>query len=94
MGPLRWRGYDRRAQLRRVGAASAVGDTLLHEVALELSRLPLDEHSRGLHKKALALKQLVDQASSEQTVIEAVRALHLEVRELSRISRTRIRLRR
>jgi hypothetical protein len=54
----------------------------------------MDEQSRGLHVKALALKHLVDREGSEQTVLEAVQALHLEVRELSRISRTRIRLRR
>ena len=73
-------------------------DELLREIATDLIRVPVNERTRRLHLRALALKQVVMSwahvAPSNESVdamLEALAALRVEVLEVRSNSEVRLR---
>jgi hypothetical protein len=73
-------------------------EELLREIATDLMRVPIDERTRGLHLKALALKRvvmgwsgLVPPPENVSAMIETLDALRVEVVALRSTSEVRLR---
>ena len=71
-------------------------ERLLTELAIELRRVPVDEHTRALHLRALALKRSVmrwpdDQPdeSARHAVVDEVRVMQKEALDWRRASASR-----
>jgi hypothetical protein len=61
---------------------SATADELLREIATDLMRVPVNERTRRLHLKALALKQEIKGWSFVAPTAEIVDAMHEALRTL------------
>ncbi len=81
-----------------MSCSDTTADELLREIATDLIRVPVNERTRRLHLKALALKQVVmgwaavpPSNESVDAMLDTLRALRIEVLEVRSNSEVRLR---